>query len=118
VVSIFESILAQVRSITKRRFKESDKSISQFKFTTSYQTGFLVGLREKLSADRETYLKTSDKKQFELIVVQKDTLVTEWVAANMRIKTGKVKGVALDKGAFEKGKEDGSEKSLNQQLGK
>lgn len=117
LVLTYESILPQIRNLTKRRFKESIRDLSQFKFTTSYQTGFLAGLREKLTADRATFLKTGDKKQFELIIVQKDALVKEWVSNHMSIKTGKTKGISIDKEAFEKGKEDGAEKGLNQQLG-
>jgi len=117
LVTIYESILPQIRNLSVKRWKESDKSLSQFKFTTSYQTGFLVGLREKIDADRATFLKSSDKKQFDLIVVHKDTLITEWMSTHISIKTGKVRQGDIDEEAFQKGVEDGSEKGLNQQIG-
>lgn len=117
LVVTFQSIIPQIRVMTKKRFKEDISDLSLFKFTTSYQTGFLVGLREKLNADKETFLKSTDKKEHGLILVKKDTLVTEWMAKNMRIKTGKTKPISLDKGTFEKGVADGSEKGLGKQLG-
>lgn len=118
VKTIFESILPQIRNLYKTRYKESDKSISQFKFTSSYCLGFLEGLKEKMSADRETFLKKADMKQFELIVIKKEDLVKEWISDNMNITKGKARGVSVDKDAFDKGVQDGSEKGLNKQLGK
>lgn len=118
VVDLYNSILPQVRTLSRKRYKESDKSLSEFKFTTSYQSGFVEGMREKMTADRATFGKASERKDFELIVVKKETLVTEWVANNMNIKKGKSKPVEIDPATFEKGKEDGSEKGLNKQLGK
>lgn len=118
VETIYESVLPQIRNLTKKRYKESDKSLSQFKFTTSYQTGFLSGLTQKIKSDRETYLSLdSEKEEFGLVVVKKEALVKEWVETNLNIKTSKVKQGELSTSAFFKGLEDGSEKGLNQQLG-
>jgi hypothetical protein len=118
LVATYESVLPQIRVITKKRFKEQVSDLSLFKFTTSYQTGFLVGLKDKLALDKDTFFKVADKKQFELIVVQKDALVSEWMAHNLKTKTGKVKQIDIDKESFEKGVADGSEKGLSKQLGK
>lgn len=118
VETIYESVLPQIRNLTKKRYKESDKALSQFKFTTSYQRGFLSGLTQKIKSDRETYLSLdSEKEEFGLMVVKKEALVEEWVETNLNIKTSKVKQGELSTSAFFKGLEDGSEKGLNQQLG-
>lgn len=118
VKTIYESILPQIRNLYKSRYKESDKSVSQFKFTSSYCLGFLAGLKEKMEADRDTFLKGTDKKQFGLIVIKKEDLVQDWMKDNVSFTTGKARGVSIDKGAFDKGVQDGSEKGLNKQLGK
>lgn len=121
VVMTFQSILAQIRAITKRRYKESDKSLSQFRFTTSYQSGFLVGLNQKLQSDKESFLnmsmEASEKASYELMIVSKDTLVQEFLDLNTNLKTVKNKQSLLDKRAYTQGIEDGSEKGLNKQLG-
>lgn len=121
VVMTYLSILSQIRTITKKRYKESDKSLSQFRFTTSYQSGFLVGLSQKLDSDKESFLnmslQKSERESYELTIVNKTTLVKEYLNLNMNLKTVKSKGSELDKKAFSQGIEDGSEKGLNQQLG-
>lgn len=117
VVTIFGSVLPQIRTITKKRFKESDKALSLFKFTTSYQTGFLDGLETKLSADRETYFSQEDKESWGLMIVKKDALVEDWIQEFIKPKTVSTKAIELDPEVYNKGVEDGSEKSLNQQLG-
>lgn len=118
LISIYESILPQIRTLARKRFKESDRTLSEFKFTTSYQSGFLEGMREKLAVDRAASLKVAEKKQFDLILVKKDELITEWISKHMAIKTSKIKGTEIDPQSYELGKEDGSEKGLNKQLGK
>lgn len=121
VIMTYLSILPQIRSITKKRYKESDKSLSQFRFTTSYQSGFLVGLSQKLDSDKESFLNMSlqqtKRDSYELIVVKKNALVQEYLDLNMKLKTVKSRGSILDKKAYSQGIEDGSEKGLNQQLG-
>lgn len=121
VVMTYLSILSQIRTITKKRYKESDKSLSQFRFTTSYQSGFLVGLSQKLDSDKESFLnmslQKSERESYELTIVNKTTLVKEYLNLNMNLKTVKSKNSELDKKAFSQGIEDGSEKGLNQQLG-
>lgn len=116
LILTYESILPQIRTLYRKRYRETDKSISEFKFVTSYTAGFLVGLRDKLfTADKE--FKISELKTFELIVVKKDTLVHEWIKENMNLKKSKPKSTSLDKPSFEKGVQDGSEKGLDKQLG-
>jgi len=118
LVDTYESLLVQIRNLVKTRYKESDKSISQFKFTTSYQAGFLTGLSNKLAADKEQFLQLEGSREtYGLIVVKKDALIEEFVKMTMSIKSIKMKGSDLDPSAYNKGKEDGSQKNLNKQIG-
>lgn len=117
VVTAFESILPQIRNLMSVRYKESDKSLSQFRFNSSYQTGFLDGLREKLSEDKEMFFTEEEKSSWGLIIVKKDTLIEDWVQEELKPKLVKQKGVDLDAETYFLGKEDGSEKGLNKQLG-
>lgn len=113
--STFNKILPQVRHLTKVRFKESDKSLSAVRFTISYQAGFISGLTEKLATDKAQLMKSKDGKQFELIVVTKEGLIADYIADKMKIKESERK-FKINRSAFQKGKEDGSDKGLNEKL--
>ncbi len=117
VVTTYNSILPQIRVLANKRFKESDRTLSEFRFTTSYQSGFLAGLDEKMEADKTGFFKVGERKQFDLMVVKKDALIDEWIGANMKIKTSKVAIPKPDDKVFAKGKEDGAEKGIGKQLG-
>lgn len=116
LILTYESILPQIRTLYRKRYRETDKSISEFKFVTSYTAGFLMGLRKKLET-KDKDIKVGEMKTFELIVVKKDALIEEWLKENMNLKKSKPKSTSLDKPSFEKGLEDGSEKGLDKQLG-
>jgi hypothetical protein len=116
VFMAFQSVLSQVRNLTKTRYKESDRSLSLFKFTTSYHIGFMQGLKSKLNADREEYLKLEDKDAWGLIIVKKDALIEEYIKENMNIRVSNAKGIKIDGGAFNQGKADGSQNSSTKQL--
>jgi len=117
VESMYNSILPQIRTITHKRFLESTRELSEFRFTSAYQTGFIDGMREKMTADKVTLFKKGGKKDFDLMVVKKDAVIDEWVEKHLSIKSAKIKGVSIDKESYDKGKEDGSDKNLNKQLG-
>jgi hypothetical protein len=116
VAVLFEATLPQVRSLTKARYKESDKSASIVKFTISYQTGFIHGLRAKLKADKEEFIKSESSEEYGLMIVKKDALIEEYVKEELKPKPRKTVSLDVDKEAYTKGKEDGSEKSLKSQL--
>jgi hypothetical protein len=113
--STFEKILPQVRNLTKTRFKESDKSLSAVRFTISYQAGFISGLAEKLATDKATLMKSKDGRAFEMIIVTKDTLISDWLATNLPIKQSE-RVIKVDPATFKKGKDDGADKGLNEKL--
>jgi hypothetical protein len=117
VRNIFESILPQIRNLMGKRYKESDKTLSQFKFNSSYQTGFLDGLKNKLSIDREKFFTDEEKESWGLIIVKKDALIEEWIEENVKPTLSKTKSIELDPDTYTQGYQDGSEESLNKQLG-
>ena len=82
-LAIFEMTLPQVRVLTKRRYKELDNELSAVKFTIAYQTGFLIGLREKLEEDKQSIIKSD--KGVALMVVKKDDLIEEFITEQMKI---------------------------------
>lgn len=113
---IFHTVLPQVRHLTKTRFKESDKSLTIVKFTISYQAGFIAGLDEKLKTDRELFLSEEKKQAFGLMIIKKESLIKEFIDSKLNIKTtSRVQKVNKD--AFAKGKEDGSNKNINSEIG-
>ena len=113
---IFHSVLPQVRHLTKDRYKESSKELSIVRFTISYQAGFISGLNQKLKADKEEYIKLEDSEAFGLMIVKKEALIADWIANKMSIKTTN-RNQRVDKDAFAKGKEDGSHKNINAEIG-
>lgn len=117
VVQIFENILPQIRELMLVRYKQSDKSISQFKFNSSYQIGFCEGLESRLQSDKEMFFTEEEKKSWGLIVVKKDTLIENYIKEEIKPKEVKTKQVLLDEEAYQQGLEDGSEKNLNKQIG-
>lgn len=118
LVATYDQIILQVRVLAHKRYKESDKAISEFRFTTSYNNGFLEGLDEKLEADKKGFFKAGERKEYDLMIVKKDALVEEWVGANLtNIKTKSVAIPKSDAKAHAVGKEDGVEKGLKNQLG-
>lgn len=134
VEETFYRVLPQVRVMTKARYKESDKSLSAVKFTISYQSGFIMGLVDKMLADRQEFLRLDFKKDkdekvadfgqrkkdvenMSLIITKKDSLVADFIKSTMSVKSSSPKQANFDKGAFSKGKEDGSQKTLKNQLG-
>lgn len=116
VFMAYNSVLVQIRNLVKTRYKESDKSLSLFRFTTSYQMGFLQGLKAKLKSDREEYLKLEDKAAYGLIIVKKDALVSNYIKDNMNVRTSNSKGITVDGATYQKGKADGSQNSGTLQL--
>lgn len=118
LIATYDSIIAQVRVLAAKRYRESDKAISEFRFTTSYNNGFLEGIDEKLESDKKKGFTASEMKDYGLMIVKKDALVEEWVGANMKIKTSKIAVPNSDSKAHAIGKEDGAEKGMKNQLGK
>lgn len=116
VFASFNSVLVQVRNLTKTRYKESDRALSLFKFTTSYQIGFMQGLKSKLAADKEEYLKLEDKAAWGLIVVKKDALIDNYIKENLNVRTSNSRGSSIDPSTYNKGKQDGSQSSGTLQL--
>jgi hypothetical protein len=117
VVKIFQSILPQIRELMLVRYKQSDKSISQFKFNSSYQIGFCEGLEDKLNSDKVQFFTEEEKASWGLIVVKKDTLIENWIQEQIKPRDVKTRQVSLDEEAYQIGLEDGSEKNLNKQIG-
>lgn len=114
---MYNSILTQVRNLVKTRYKESNKSVTLFKFTTSYQMGFMMGLKQKLEEDKVEFLKFENKDAYGLIVVKKDDLIAGYIKAEIgRLKSSKSKPIGINNGAYEKGKEDGSQRNGTNQL--
>lgn len=116
VVKTFESILPQIRNLMLIRYKQSDKSISQFKFNSSYQIGFMEGLENRLVSDREVFFTEEEKASWGLIVVKKDTLIENWIQEQIKPKEVTTKGVEIEQEAYQQGLEDGLQNNLNRQL--
>lgn len=118
VKNSYLTILPMVRNLTKTRYSESDKSLTRFKFTASYHEGFVTGLRQRLKKDREDFFKESDYigEQYGLMIVKLDELVTQYLVEKLKCKASNMRKIELDYNSFKKGREDGSQSSLKNQL--
>ena len=141
IKEIFISLLPIIRNLTNSRWKEyieknRQRLPEQFKkltiadmvkykcissksvFTGSYISGFLVGLNTRLEKDKTDFLAlSSEKEKYALIVIKKDDLIQAYVKEKIKPKEAKVKGQKeIDPQAFNLGREDGTEESINKQL--
>ena len=117
VIELFSTVVPMIRNLTQIRYKESNKSISKVKFTISYQAGFMVGLNNKLKADfKETLKLEADNNKYQLIVVKKDALISNYIKENMKVKNTSRAKTNHDVNAFLKGRADGSQSTTVKQL--
>ena len=117
VFETFNKVLPVLRNLTKQRYSKSDKSISRSTFIKSYQQGFIVGLKNKLNADKTEYLKLEDGNAYKLIVVKKEDLISNWISDKYtRLRTSRTSGSNLNGRAYNLGRQDGSQQSMANQL--
>lgn len=119
---VFLATVPIVRNLIKSRYrahcKNNPNKIGRVKFTISYQTGFVVGLQQKLKQERDSILKLDQEgAKYELIVIKKDDIIKDWIDRSLKVKSLPSKKFEIDHDAFSQGISDGeNQSSTNKQL--